>query len=152
MSLGMVGWMALALILGNQPGMLQEERPRSMAQVAMLQALEGDWSVYLILVGGQRYLGGTSVAGMRFQGETMTFLDSDNRENEQPFIVNRIDSENERVDFARKQDATIQWYSLKLKGEEIWLFRDGMRSWKLPKSVTPNNSNVYLQLSRKMDE
>lgn len=147
----MLGWMVFPLILANQAAIQEDERQRSMSQVAMLQALEGDWSIDLILVDGKKYSGGTSVAGMRFREETMTFLDANHREKERPFIVDRVDAEHGRIDMKRKQGTADQWYSLKLKDSEVWLFRDGKQSWKLPESVTPNHSNVCLQLSPPID-
>ncbi len=51
----------------------------------------------------------------------------------------------------RKRNQKTRWYSLKVEGEKIWLFREDGPSGKRAKSMTPNDFNICATLSRKTD-
>ncbi len=144
-------WMALPIILAAQQETQDDSKQRSMAEVAMLQNLSGDWSLDVVLVGGKKYEGKVSIAGARITDHKMTFLDTENQEKKHPFIIKRIDPDNERIDMTRKKNGQVQWYSLQIDGTKIWLVRSSKHSWKLTSSITPNAFNVCTQLSRKTD-
>ena len=76
MSMAIAVWMALPIILAAQQETQDDSKQRSMAEVAMLQNLSGDWSIDVVLVGGKKHEGKVSVAGARITDHKMTFLDT----------------------------------------------------------------------------